>query len=412
MSGLALTLLLRFPGNFLVWPPYLMDLEVYRTVADRLLHGDALRLYDPTTSELMPFKYAPCWALLWMPLAWLSSHAGAVVWATLTVLWLILACWGSLRLCRRAGLGTPPWVSAAVVIVLVRSITAEFLNGQVDMLWALLVIGFFVGNNGHTSKRPWLAAGSLAFAIALKLPALIVLAYLVVRRHWHTVARVLALLLATNLGTSFLLAPAHPFVLFVRWLHVLQSSGVSRAFEIGNQTLFSLIARFFSADAYRLNLLDLSTPAVFLIGFLVCALLFSLIVQRPRPQPHRCAQWLWDGALLTTLMVLCSPTAWVATYSALLLPVVVAIAAITTYPRLVWRDVPSVILAALAVMLSLMTHSSFWKALGIRYLRGESYVFLVLMILPFFALILFSLLLRQRALLAREVWSSARTPSA
>ena len=410
MSGLALTLLLRFPGNFLVWPPYLMDLDVYRAVADRLLHGDALRLYDPTTSELMPFKYAPCWALLWMPLAWLSSHATAVVWATLTVLWLILACWGSLRLCQRAGLGTPPWVSAAVVSVLVRSITAEFLNGQVDLLWALLVIGFFVWH--HSATRPWLAAGSLAFAIALKLPALIVLAYLVVRRHWHTVARVLALLLATNLGTSFLLAPAHPFVLFARWLHVLQSSGVSRAFEIGNQTLFSLIARFFSADAYRLNLLDLSTPAVFLIGFLVFTLLFWLIVRSPRPQPHRCAQWLWDGALLTTLMVLCSPTAWVATYSALLLPVVVAIAAIATYPRLVWRDVPSRILMALAVMLSVMTHSSFWKALGIRYLRGESYVFLVLMILPFFALMLFSLLLRQRALLAREVWSSARTPSA
>lgn len=412
MSGLALIFLIRFPGNFLVWPPYLMDFEVYRTVATRLFHGGALRLYDPTTSELMPFKYAPCWALLWLPLAWLPSHAGAVVWATLTVFWLILACWGSVHLCQRAGLGTPPWVSAVAASVLVRSLTAEFLNGQVDILWALLVIGFFVWNNGSALKRPWLAAWSLAFAIALKLPALIVLAYLVVRRHWQTVVRVLAILLAANLGTSFLLAPTHPFVLFVRWLHVLQSSGVSRAFEIGNQTLFSLLGRFFSADAYRLNFLNLSMPAVFLIGFLVSVLLFSLILRSPRPQPHRSAQWLWDGALLTTLMVLCSPTAWVATYSALLLPIVVAIAAITTYPRLVWRDVPSVILVALAVMLSVMTHSAFWKALGVRYLRGESYVFLVLMILPFFALMLFSLLLRQRALLARKIWPSARAPSA
>ena len=48
-------LLLRFPVNFILHPPYLMDFEVYRSVALRLAAGETPHLYDPTTSELMLF---------------------------------------------------------------------------------------------------------------------------------------------------------------------------------------------------------------------------------------------------------------------------------------------------------------------------------------------------------------------
>ena len=117
---MALVFLIRFPVHFALSPPYLMDFEVYRAVAVRLAQGGGAALYSPATDVVMVFKYAPCWAIAWIPLAWLSSYAGSILWLTLTVLWLILACWGALRLCERAGLPSPGWIAPLAVSVLVR----------------------------------------------------------------------------------------------------------------------------------------------------------------------------------------------------------------------------------------------------------------------------------------------------
>ena len=42
---------------------------------------------------------------------------------------------------------------------------------------------------------------------------------------------------------------------------------------------------------------------------------------------------------------------------------------------------------------------NFWHAIGVRYFRGESYIFLVLMVFPWLGLALFAYLWRQRQLL-------------
>jgi hypothetical protein len=404
----ALIFLIRFPVHFALDPPYLMDFEVYRMVAQRVIVGDARHLYDPTTSELMPFKYAPCWALLWSPLAWIPDHAGAVLWATLTVLWLILALRGSSRLCQDAGLRAPPWLSMVVVALLARPLTAEFLNGQADLLWACLVIGLILAEH---RARPWRAAASLGLAIALKLPALIFLVYLLIRRRLGTVARVVAVLLGMNAISGALLNPAHPLALFQAWIRVLWSSGTSRAFEIGNQSLFARAGRFLSADAYGLGIVALPPPTIFLLTAVVSALLLTLVVTRPRSTLSDQARGVFDGSLLCILMVVCSPTVWIATYSALILPTAVAAACAVTSPLAARGRVPSALAALLIVALSLMTHSTFWKSVGIRYLRGESYVFLVLMILPWFGLTLFAYLWRQRSRASSHALLAGRRPS-
>jgi len=390
---LGLIFMLRFPVKFSLQPPYLMDFEVYRAAAQRIAQGGAEELYGPTYSKLAVFKYAPCWVLLWLPLAWIPSHIGPVLWASLTVLWLLIACGCAVRLCHLAGLRAPPWLPVVTVALLTRPLTAEFLNGQVDLLWALLTMGFLVAD---LSAQRTLAALLLAFAIGLKLPAIIFLGYLLARRRWDMVARVGCAFLAVNVFSSILLTPSRPFASLIAWPQVLWSSGASRAFEIGNQSLLTLAKRFLSDDPYELNLVTLPLPVVMGLTVLLAAVLFGLVLNgrsSRQPEPRRLA---FDGSLLTLLMVLCSPTVWIATYSALLLPVSVAVACASTNPRQTWHRGVSAVLACAVLALSVMTHSWFWKALGIRSWRGESYVFLVLMILPWFALALFGYLWIQR----------------
>lgn len=388
LAFLAIVFALRFPVHFILEPPYLMDFEVYRAVAERVVHGLGREVYAPTTSSVMVLKYAPCWALFLSPLAWVPAFPGAIAWSCLTVGWLIAGCALAMRLIRSAELRSPAWIPAVAVIVLVRPLTGEFLNGQIDLLWSLLVIGFLVADQ---ARRPWWSAVCLALAISLRLPALVFLGYLAVRGRWDSVLRTAGLCLALNLISAAILVPAQPLEPLRQWVGVLLSSGPDRAFEIGNQNLLSLMGRLLSYDGYHLNIAVLPPAFIWLAYGAAVAALFALVAAG-RKHP------VIDGALLTILMVIGSPTVWVATYSALLLPVMLALALAWQRAR---QRALDVMLLALLGLGSLMTHSSFWRAVGLPSFRGESYVFLVLMVLPWFALALFAYLwLRRRQVIS------------
>ncbi|MBI4355614.1 MAG: DUF2029 domain-containing protein [Candidatus Omnitrophica bacterium] len=400
LAVITLVLVLRFPLTFARHRPYLMDFNVYHTAAQRLLQGQGPLLYNtPTASELMYFKYGPVWAVAWLWLAWLSNHLGAVVWSLLTIAWCVLACWVSRRLCRRAGWRVPVFADALVILWLVRPIIAEFANGQVDLLWGLLVL---LSLSAFVARRPWASAVALAAAISLKLPAALFLPYYALRRQWGALARVGICLLALNLGGAWLVAPSDPVRLLLDWAHLLQESGSTRAFEIGSQSLLALLARYLTADAYRLNVLALSMGHLLLVASLVQAALFGLLwVGRPEGlgEPRRT---LIDGALLTVAMVLFAPTCWIATYSALVWPVMLIVALWTTAHPTLRRSLPLLATGAVAALASLLTGSHVWRWLGVRYLRGESYVYLVVMTLPWMGLALFLHLLLCRHRLSKN----------
>ncbi|MBI3009963.1 MAG: DUF2029 domain-containing protein [Candidatus Omnitrophica bacterium] len=387
---IGIVFLLRFPLHFLNSDNiFLMDFEVYRTVAQRVALGEASTLYTPTSSVVMLFKYSPLWALLFLPLAWIPAHASAIVWMMLTVLWLCLLCYVAWQLCSTADFRPPGWIILAAVLLLVRSLSAEFLNGQVDLLWALL-IGVFLFFS--VQNKTVLAGLYLALGISLKLPALLFLVYALLRKQFRLAVTTSVWFLALNTAVCLILLPEKPWLLAKAWLDVLASSGPSRAFEIGNQSLLALAGRFLSADGYHLNILSLTRSSVTGIALIVFVFLFAIVIlprQSPLDEKRRS---VFDGALLTILMVLGSPTVWVATYSVLLLPVILAIAYFIERRHRLWHSKIAIAFAAALILLSLMTHSSFWKAFGIRSFRTESYVFLVLMVLPWFGLVLFSFL--------------------
>ncbi len=121
---------------------------------------------------------------------------------------------------------------------------------------------------------------------------------------------------------------------------------------------------------------------------------------------------LLDGALLMALAVLLSPTCWVATYSALLWPLFVALALLTDQPRAALRR-PALLLGAAALgCFSALTNAKLWHVLGVRSIKGETYVFEVLMILPLFGLSLAWCLWHQRWLLTAHAAAAGGRPAA
>jgi len=394
---LALVLLIRFPAKFLFEPStYLMDFEVFRTAALRVIESSASAIYDPAKSEQMVFKYAPSWALMMAPLGLASVHLGAVIWSILSVGWLVLTCRLCVLLSRSLGLKSHASLAAACVVLLVRPITSEFLQGQSDVLWGLLVVSavFF-----SIRARLWLAAVFLALAISLKLPALLFLAYFAIRRNWSLAGRTTACFLGMNLLAGVLLLPQHPVRLLVSWLKTLLASAPYHAFEIGSQSLLALAGRLLRNDGYGFNIAVFPDIAVARVAAAICALLFFLIfLPAPASLPQK-NRTILDCALLNVFMVLFSPTCWIATYSALIFPTYLALAFFCRAPRVTFRSVQLSLSLVAMVIASGLTHRNLWRWLGIYAIKGESYTYLVVMILPLFGLFLaWHLWTRKRAI--------------
>lgn len=397
LAGLGLVLLIRFPIKFFFFEssPYLMDFEVFRAVAQRVMAGDAPHLYASVGTEQMMFKYAPCWMLLVAPIAWFPWRAALAMCSALTAGWLVLTGWLSDRLCRLISLPPVGFPAVAAVSLLVRPITSEFLLGQTNLLWGALVAAYVWLD---VTRRPWRAALCLTLAISLKVPAALFLAYLALRGRFDVIARTLALFLTINLAAACWLAPSGPFPLLASWFRVLAVSGPDRAFEIGSQSLLALMGRLLRRDGYGLNLLALSDATV-AGAAVVLELALFLACFRPRAAAQEApARTVIEGALVSVFMVLFSPTCWIATYNAALFAATLAVGLLMEPPSRAWRR-PSLVLGAVGLLtFSAMTHSGLWRSLGVHHVRrGESYVYLVFMILPLFGLALAWTLWRLRA---------------
>ena len=402
-------LFVRYPVQFAISPPYLMDFNVYRTVADRVIHGQTQALYFPTTldSERMVFKYAPPWAFCWVPLAWLPAQAAAVVWTCINVLALLVTLMLCGRLCRIGELKTSRWtglIAVVAVLLITTPLNEEIGNGQANLLWGALVTGFILA---MMLRRPWLAAALLSGAILLKLPAAIFLPYLVLRRQWGVCWRAAVIGCGATLIASTLLMPQAPLRLVAAWGEALFHNGTTYAFEISNQSLLALFGRLFTRDGYGLNVLALPRALLFPIAAAIIAV--ATILTAARRVPDHPARWLFDSAILVILMVIGSPSSWPATYTALVWPLFLSLAIMSHQVTSRRWDVGSLVLAVLALICNALTHRKYWDLLGLRDWHGEGYLFLVFMTLPLMALCVLGLLVRHGQLAAVAPELSAST---
>ncbi len=397
LAVLGLVLIIRFPVIFFLHPPFLMDLNTYRFAAEVLRIGQGHALYDLGYNEVMFFKYAPIWAVVWTPLAYLGPHASTVAWSVLSVGWILailaLATWMIIRLQQPV----PLWAAAAAILLITRPLLEEFGNGQANFWWA----GFIMwGIASDVLDRPGWAGWAFAASICLKLPSAIALPYFILVKRWKTAGWTLTWLLVWLWIGAWAANPHAPAALLTAWAKRLMIMGPAYVFRISDQSLLALFGRLCTADGYGLNALNLSRPVITAITLATGAGLYALVLLPwGHPTPRRRAI---DLSLLTILMILGSPSAWPATYCVLLAPIFVAVCLFNTLPGWARWDPLLLIWTSLTLLLTLLTLGKIWKAIGIPYWHQESYVFLVFMTLPLCGLALFALLHRQRQILSRD----------
>lgn len=187
--------------------PELIDLEVYRSAARRVLDG--VPLYPPGSryadGQPFPFTYPPFAALLLTPLAWFDPGSAAVLWRLVTFAALVLLVHDGFaplfRPLSRAGRAGAVALTALAALLLA-PVFWTFALGQVGLvLSAACLIGLRRGEAGYRD-----GAVLIGLASAIKLTPAVFVLLLVAARRWRAAA-LAALTVAAAFAITAVLLP-------------------------------------------------------------------------------------------------------------------------------------------------------------------------------------------------------------
>jgi len=288
------------------------DLDSYLRASRRLAAGETIYV-----DELFPYMYPPFLAFLLTPLAFIDPGAAKLAWYLLNVAFIVL----TLVLLSRLARPQPGrrWLLAFLSLLFtLRFLIDSCHRGQANILvLALCVLTLYSVSSGNTAR----AALFLAMAIAVKLTALLLLAYFICRKKFRlcglTAAFLALLMLLPALASGFRRNLEH-----LRQYPRVAANIYDR--DKLNQSLvnftFHLLHPVARRDNVNIHLLHLDAAAAkWLAGLLALAMLLAT-ARRCRADAGGGPGTNIEFAVVITLMLLISPVSRKDHFVTLLVP--------------------------------------------------------------------------------------------
>ncbi|NLU82747.1 DUF2029 domain-containing protein [Rhodococcus sp. HNM0569] len=213
---------------------YLMDLSVFRDAGGAFLHGQPLYSADFPSTSGFRFIYPPIAAILFAPLAWISSDPLEVLWTVVNLAllwWIVDRVLNALKVPRS-------WVIASAILgvaLLLEPVRSNFGFGQINLVLMALVVADCLG----VLPRRMRGMG-VGLAAAIKLtPAAFGLVFLL-RRDFASIGRAAGTFAATvAIGFAFLPQASVWF-----WLTEFFKSERAGGYDFSrNQAITGMLAR-------------------------------------------------------------------------------------------------------------------------------------------------------------------------
>lgn len=291
------------------------DFTVFYAAGRGLLEsGDP---YNHPISVHTPYLYPPLFALLISPLTLLSLPTAATIWYWLNLVFLIVLVWSAAKYFIGRDL------HAIILLLLIpRAGIDNLWWGQVNILVALLVLYWHIWRQ----RANMLSDIVLALAISIKVTPGIFIVYLLFKKEYQELSRVLVaglvitLLFLLPLGTK---APE----LVIGWFKrtILNGEGFNWAY-LGNQSLRAGIGRFFeagntgSAIYPKVTLIDLGATGAQILFLLSIVLLLGFTAYQFRRRSLGSDR---EIAICVILMLMISNLSWKAHFLIMVLPLAV-----------------------------------------------------------------------------------------
>ncbi len=299
------------------------DFRLHWTFGQRFIAGEYLYQIGHT-------PYLPLWGMACAPLSLLPKRWAHVVAYPIGLLSLLALIFVLDRLTRRSlPLAKEPlfWTTTAAIALSSRFVIRELPECGPNLLMVALA---WSGLALWRIRRDWLGGACLGLAIALKCTQALFLPYFILKRQWKMAGATAAFTVIFTLTPLLRQGPS----LYERhlrawvgncWNGLRQSDpsmGVLGQEEVWNVSLKPTLARFLMhlpaghkgriAPSWHAEWLDLSPP---LAGTMIkgaMLVVLALIAWRFRKPAHERGHEsvLWEGAVVSLLILLYSPLTW------------------------------------------------------------------------------------------------------
>ncbi len=272
--------------------PKMPDFEVYWRAASRA--AAAQPLYRPDDGHFQ-FKYLPAFAVLAIPLGFLSLQTAKLFWFAVSVALTVLLV--RLNTHLPAERRKPVWFLATILVIVFGKFYAhELVLGQVNMLFAVVATLMLLSIK---AKRENVAGALVALAIVIKPYAVLFVPWLIARRKVDSIAAACLGLGAVLLLPAVVYGFAGNIALHREWWRTVTETTAPNLSVYDNVSLAAMSFRLLGPG-------DLSAQVAYAVGLVLLAVAAVVFLLR---RGVRFPEAL-EGGVLLILMPLLSPQGW------------------------------------------------------------------------------------------------------
>ncbi len=237
-------------------------------------------IYSRPDMAIGPFKYSPMFAMLLFPLSLFSQKAASLIFFTGNFIALIFIVIFSRKLIVKDKISYRRGVFLYVASVLCtfRFILQVFDSGQVGIIILALVVGglYFLNKNKNV-----FGAALIGLSAMFKYTSLIFLPFFFFKKKKKIVILIMIFILLYCLIPAVYVGVNTHIEYLKKWFPSITSTSLDKGswYDYKNQSIYSLVLRFFSAASpYKISVANLTFDQSMAISFFLVTIIYSLII--------------------------------------------------------------------------------------------------------------------------------------
>ncbi|UCD54847.1 MAG: DUF2029 domain-containing protein [Candidatus Omnitrophota bacterium] len=283
------------------------DFRVYHATGRRFIERQ--NIYERPDQSITPFKYSPICAMLMAPLSFFSRKTASLVFFTINFILLIVAFIFSGRLIIRDKMSFKEMIFLYIFPALftLRFILLTLDCGQVGIIiFALIVLGLYF----LREKKDMLTGALMGLSIMFKYTPAVFLPYFIFKNKVKLVILIMIFIMLYCVIPATYTGMDKQIDSIKNWFPFITETSFYRGswYDNKNQSLFSLVLRYFTKDSpYRVSVAGLTFNQGLMITFILGTVIYLLIIFPGKDYDFRRPV---EYSLLFIFMVLFNPNAW------------------------------------------------------------------------------------------------------